>query len=156
LLRKKTNFHFQAISSQWKAFYYLALAVVLGLLIFNIQNRPVAKITGQARQPLEIFDLIILLPVAEELVFRGAIWSKIERHGIGHIAVLAGTSLMFGVEHLGYWAQSNWPLPPSAYFHALSTVFAGVFFGLFRLKSDSLAVPIALHMLANGAILLTQ
>jgi membrane protease YdiL (CAAX protease family) len=155
LITTKT-FHFRTFSFQWKIFCYLALIAILGLLIFNMQNQPVAKITGQARSPLEVFDLIILLPVAEEFVFRGAIWSQLEKRGLGHIAVLAGTSLLFGVEHLGYWAQSSWSLLPDAYLHAISMIFAGIFFGFFRLKSDSLAVPVALHMLANGAILLTQ
>jgi membrane protease YdiL (CAAX protease family) len=82
--------------------------------------------------------------------------SKIAKGDHARLAALVGTSLLFGIEHLGYWAQSNWPLPPDAYFHAISMVFAGLFFGFFRLKSNSLAIPAVLHMLANGAILLTQ
>jgi len=155
-LRKTKAFSFHIPSFQWKAFFYLALFVALVLLLINIQNQPVSKITGLARSPLEVLDLIILLPVAEELVFRGVIWSRIEKFDIRHIAVLVGTSLLFGIEHLGYWTQSYWPLPPEAYFHAISMIFAGIFFGFLRLKSDSLAIPVALHMLANGAILLTQ
>ncbi len=155
-LKKTKAFSFHTYSFQWKTFYYLVLIAVLGLLIFNIQNQSVSKITGLARSPLEVLDLIILLPVAEELVFRGVIWSRIEKFDIRHIAVLVGTSLLFGIEHLGYWTQSYWPLPPEAYFHAISMIFAGIFFGFLRLKSDSLAIPVALHMLANGAILLTQ
>ena len=158
-LTKTKAFHFRILSLQWKMFYYLALIVILGLLIFNVQNQPVSQITGKARTPFEVLDLIVLLPIAEELIFRGAIWSAIQKFlkvEITPILVLTGTSLLFGIEHLGYWAQSNWSLPPGAYLHAFSMVFAGLFFGYFRLKSDSLAVPTVLHMLANGAILLTQ
>ena len=156
LSRKQKIIRFQPLSSRWKIFYCIALTVVLGLLVFNIQNQPVAKITGHPRTPLEVFDLIILLPMAEELVFRGVIWSKFEKISSARLAALAGSSFLFGIEHLGYWAQSNWPLPLDAYLHAFSMVFAGLFFGYFRLKSDSLTIPTALHMLANGAILLTQ
>ena len=156
LIRRQKTIRHQTFLSQWKIFYYLSLFLVLGLLVFNILNQPVAKITGRARMPLEVFDLIVLLPVAEELIFRGAIWSKLEKINPAYIAVLAGTSLLFGVEHLGYWAQTNWPLPPEAYFHAISMIFAGVFFGFFRFKSGSLTIPALLHMLANGTILLTQ
>jgi membrane protease YdiL (CAAX protease family) len=152
-------FHFRTFSLQWRMFYYLALIVVLGLLIFNIQGQPVSQITGKARTPFEVLDIIVLLPIAEELVFRGAIWSvieKIPKVDIVPMVALAGTSLLFGVEHLGYWAQSNWPLPLDAYLHAFSMIFAGIIFGYFRLKSKSLAIPAVLHMLANGAILLAQ
>jgi membrane protease YdiL (CAAX protease family) len=158
-LVKKKALHFRTFSLQWEIFCYLALIVVLGLLIFNIWNQPVSQITGKARTPFEVLDIIVLLPIAEELVFRGVIWSAIEKfpkEGIMPNTVLAGTSLLFGVEHLGYWAQSNWPLPPDAYLHAFSMIFAGLFFGYFRLKSNSLAIPAVLHMLANGAILLAQ
>ena len=158
-LIKTKAFHFRTSSLRWKIFYDLALIVVLGLLIFNIQNGPVSQITGKARTPFEVLDIIVLLPIAEELIFRGAIWSLIEKFlkaEITPILVLAGTSLLFGIEHLGYWAQPNWPLPPDAYLHAFSMIFAGLFFGYFRLKSNSLAIPTVFHMLANGAILLTQ
>jgi membrane protease YdiL (CAAX protease family) len=155
-LRKTKASPFQTSSFQWKVFNYLALIAVLGLLIFNIYNQPVSKITGQTRSPLEVLDLVIFLPVAEELVFRGVIWSTIEKFDARHITVLGGTSLLFGIEHLGYWAQSYWPLPFGAYFHAISMIFAGIIFGFFRLKSDSLSIPAALHMLANGAISLFQ
>ena len=156
LIRRQEILRLQIFSSQWKIFHYLALPIVLGLLVFNIQNQPVANITGRARMPLEVFDLIVLLPVAEELIFRGAIWSMLEKITSSYISILAGTSLLFGVEHLGYWTQTNWPLSPQAYLHVISMVFAGVFFGFFRFKSSSLTIPALLHMLANGAILLTQ
>jgi membrane protease YdiL (CAAX protease family) len=156
LLWKTKRTLFLSLSSRWKLFCYLAVAAILILLTINILNRPVARITGQPRSSFEVLDVIILLPIAEELIFRGAIWSRIQNWGFGQIAILAGTSLLFGIEHLGYWAQTSWSLPPGAYFHAFSMIFAGAFFGFFRLKSGSLTIPTALHMLANGAILLTQ
>jgi membrane protease YdiL (CAAX protease family) len=152
-------FSFLPPSLSWKVFCCLVGIVVFGLLIINIRNEPVSKITGQARSPFEVMDVIFLLPIAEELVFRGVIWSIFERlskNGSWSVVTLVGTSLLFGVEHLGYWAQSNGVLPPDAIVHALLMVVAGACFGAFRLTSRSLAVPMVVHMLANGAILLTQ
>jgi len=158
-LRKTRASLFQASSFQWKVFNFLTLVAILGLLIFNIHNRPVSKITGQTKSPFEILDIIVLLPIAEEMLFRGVIWSMLNKFlggNHGWAVVLAGTSLLFGIEHLGYWAQAYWPLPFDAYLHASSMIFAGIIFGSFRLKSDSLSTPAALHMLANGAISLFQ
>jgi membrane protease YdiL (CAAX protease family) len=157
---KAKSLSFFPSSSFWKAFCYLGWPIALGLLIINIQNAPVAEITGQARSPFEVIDVIIFSPIAEELVFRGVMWSiftgfsRNSRWSI--IVILAGSSLLFGVEHLGYWVQSNWPLPVDAIIHALSMVAAGVCFGMFRQTSRSLAVPMVIHMLANGVILLTH
>jgi membrane protease YdiL (CAAX protease family) len=157
--RQTKAFPFFPASPSWKVFCYVGSIVVFGLLIINIRNEPVSKITGQARLPSEVIDVIILLVIAEELVFRGMMWSifeRLSRSGRRSVVALVGTSVLFGVEHLGYWAQSSWPLPPDAIVHALSMVAAGGFFGAFRLTSRSVAVPMVVHMLANGVILLTQ
>ena len=135
----------------------LATLTVVGLLPLLIRNEPVAAITGRARTLVEILDVVIVVPVAEELLFRGVLWSHFERCVTKRkYAVLAVTSLLFGAEHLGYWAQTEWPLSFEAFEHALSMVGAGVCFGMLRLRSDALAVPIAIHMVANSAVLLTQ
>ena len=147
-------------SSSWRTFCYLGGLIALVLLMVDIHNAPVAKITGQARSPLEVMDVVVLAPIAEELVFRGMIWSLFARlstkaHG-DSLLILMGSSLLFGLEHLGYWAQSHWPLPVDAYLHALSMMAAGMCFGFFRQTSRSISVPAIVHILANGAILLIQ
>lgn len=146
-------------SSSWKIFCYLVGVIVCALLIINILNQPVSKITGQARSPFEVVDVIILGPSTEELVFRGVMWSIFERlskNGRWSVVALVGTSLLFSVEHLGYWAQFHWPLPRDAIIHSLSMVVAGACFGALRMATRSLAAPTVVHMAANGVILLTQ
>lgn len=146
-------------SSLWKIFCLFAGVIILVLLVINTLNQPASKITGQARSPFEVVGTIVFLPIAEELIFRGVMWSTFERlskNGRWSVVALAGTSLLFGVEHLGYWAQSHWPLPPEAAIHSLSMVAAGACFGILRQASRSLAAPVAVHMFANGIILLTQ
>jgi membrane protease YdiL (CAAX protease family) len=129
------------------------------LLIIDLQDQSVSRITGKTRLPLEVIDIIIFGSIAEELVFRGMIWSQVEKvskkadkQGI----ILLGTSLLFGLEHLAYWAQSNWPLPLSAFVHSGSMVLAGIIFGILRMNSKSISVPVVTHMLANASILLIQ
>jgi membrane protease YdiL (CAAX protease family) len=132
---------------------------VLVVLILNVQSRPVSGITGQSRSPHEVLDVIVLGSIAEELVFRGAMWSlfqQLAKEGNENMIALVGTSILFGVEHLGYWVQSTWSLPTAAYLHSISMIVAGVFFGIFRLKTRSLTIPMFIHMLANGIILVSQ
>ena len=59
------------------------------------------------------------------------------------------------------WNGASWllgtnllALPVEAYLHALSMVAAGICFGFFRQTSRSLTVPMMVHILAIGAILL--
>ncbi|MBN1266354.1 MAG: CPBP family intramembrane metalloprotease [Anaerolineales bacterium] len=157
--RRTKPFSLRPSIPSWKISLLILGVIIPVLLVLNILNQPVSKITGQARSPFDVLNTNVFLPIAEELIFRGVIWSILERifRKIRRSnAVLAGTSLLFGVGHLGYWAQTHWPLPFDAVIHALSMVAAGVCFGLLRQKSESLAIPTAVHILANAAILLTQ
>ena len=142
-----------------RAVYYLMGISMLILLILNVQSQPASGITGQARSPCEVINVVVLGSAAEELVFRGAMWSlfqQLARGGNENRKALAGTSILFGVEHLGYWAQSTWPLPMDAYIHSISMVVAGLFFGILRLKTESLPIPMFVHVLANGFIVSFQ
>ena len=157
--RKTRSFSLLPASSPWKIFCYFIGIIVFLLLIFNILNQPISKITGQARSLFEVVDVIVFASITEELVFRGVMWSifeKFSQNSSWGVVTLIGTSLLFGVEHLGYWAQSHWPLPLDAMIHSILMVVAGAYIGIFRMASRSLAAPIAVHMLANAAILLAQ
>jgi membrane protease YdiL (CAAX protease family) len=120
--------------------------------------QPVAGISGLPRSPAHLIDVILLGSIAEELIFRVVIWSILTRLSQKNswIITLVGTSLLFGVMHFGYWAQSGWIFQPEAVFHVISMVFAGAFLGAVRLASRSLAAAMIVHMLVNAAILLTQ
>jgi membrane protease YdiL (CAAX protease family) len=65
----------------------------------------VAGITGLPRSPAQVIDVILLGSIAEELIFRGVIWSILVRLSQKNswIMTLVGTSLLFGVMHFGYW-----------------------------------------------------
>jgi membrane protease YdiL (CAAX protease family) len=156
---RKNLFDYHPSSLAGRVILFLLGISVLVLLILNVQYRPVSGITGRVKSPYEVVDVIVLGSIAEELIFRGAIWSVFQwlSQGDGkNITVLVGTSILFGIEHLGYWANSSWPLSSNAYLHSLSMILAGVFFGYIRLKTRSLTMPISIHMLANGIILWSQ
>ena len=143
----------------WKASCLFGGAVTLVLLVIAVLNEPVSQITGQVRAPFAVINVIVLTPMAEELVFRGVMWSIFERLSTSDRwrgGPIVGTSFLFGIEHLGYWVQSLWPLPLHAVLHSLSMVAAGACFGAFRCFSGSLVVPIIIHMVANGIVLLGQ
>lgn len=138
---------------------YLLGVSVFFLLTLNLLYPSVSGITGRMRLSYEVIDVIVLGSMAEELLFRGMAWSLFKQlfkaNDTDYMA-LVGTSVLFGVAHLGYWAQSHWPLPAAAYLHSLCMILAGIFFGVFRLKTRSLTIPVILHVLANGIVLLLQ
>jgi membrane protease YdiL (CAAX protease family) len=147
------------VNNSKKAIIIAMLIGIILLIFINIINRPISGITGQARSPIEVVELIVFGPITEEILFRGVIWSIIDKlitKSKGEWITLLGTSILFGVSHLGYWAQSSWPLPTFAFIHAVSMIIAGMIFGYLRMKANSLNLPISVHSLANGFILLFQ
>lgn len=156
---KANNFPFLPSLLLWKVFYWVGSLSAIVLVFINIQAEPVSQITGQARCALSVVNVIVLLPLAEEMIFRGHMWSFFEKISVEDRfkkITLLSTSLLFGIGHLGYWLQFYWPLPIDAIFHSLLMVFAGFILGLFRWISDSLMVPMVVHVVANGIVLLNQ
>ncbi|HAR42518.1 MAG TPA: hypothetical protein DCS07_07790, partial [Bdellovibrionales bacterium] len=89
-------------------------------------------------------------PVAEELLFRQAIYGLMEQRGLPIHTVITISSLIFGAYHLIgllLLPQSYW------FFVTLQAIFAcviGFAFGYIRHGTRSLVPTIALHSIVNG------
>ncbi|MET0399762.1 MAG: type II CAAX endopeptidase family protein [Longimicrobiaceae bacterium] len=83
---------------------------------------------------LDLLGSLALAPVVEELVFRGALLRSWTRRR-GRTAALLGTAAIFAVLHPG---------------DLLGTFVFGVVQGVIRLRTRTLLVPIACHVLFNG------
>jgi membrane protease YdiL (CAAX protease family) len=80
-----------------------------------------------------------LLPVAEEIIFRGYLFDALRRRFSGKVTVIV-TALVFAMAHLQLF-----------YFVPLAGL--GLILGWARLKTDSLRFPVFLHLLNNGLFL---
>ncbi len=92
---------------------------------------------------LLIFGVVVLVPIAEELVFRMGLQSGLLRMtGSPWIAVLL-TSVVFTLAHVAVIPAGSW--------HAYAQLFVlSVAIGISYERTKSLGVPIAMHMLFNG------
>jgi membrane protease YdiL (CAAX protease family) len=155
---KTKSFSFLPSSESWKKFCILGSMSALILLLLDITNEPISKITGQARCSLSVVNVIVLSALAEELIFRGHMWSLFEKVTVKNrlATTLLVTSFLFGAQHIGYWLQFYRPLPIDAIFHSLLMILSGFFLGLFRWLSGSLWGSIVVHIVANGIVLLFQ
>lgn len=78
-----------------------------------------------------------LIPLVEELVYRGLWWSALEKKGLHPVAILAITSGIFALVHLE-------PVRTPVLF------VLGMAIGLGRLVTGRIAASIAAHMYVNG------
>ena len=83
-----------------------------------------------------LFTAVVLAPLAEELLFRGILYTLIKQHGRPRLA-LWGTSLLFGAIHFNLAA-----LP--------SLCFLGLVFAWLYERTGNLLAPVTAHVLFNA------
>lgn len=99
-----------------------------------------------ARDPLRYFKLAVLIPIAEEIVFRGGIQPALLRTRVGVRRVLGcsvanlATSALFALAHL--------PFHPPLW--ALATFAPSLVFGHLRERYASVIPAVLLHVFYNA------
>lgn len=91
---------------------------------------------------IAVLAIVVLAPVTEELFFRGAVL-PILANRFGPIAGVLLSSLAFGMMHIQ-------PTLDSSLYVIFMTACAGVVLAIARLKSQSLLLPIFMHMGFNS------
>jgi len=126
----------------WSAvFGCLVLAAAVSLSIGGIPVLPLFRASLPASQQQLILLFIVggvIGPVAEELVYRGLIYTFLRQWGI--IIAVSGSTLLFVLSHL---PGSAIPVPQ---------LVGGIVFCLAYERSKSLIAPIIIHMLGNTAL----
>jgi len=117
----------------------LTAAATVALPFINYtqtQDTGFAQIATQYEYILAFISLVVIAPVAEEILFRGYLFGKLQKYVPIWGSVLI-TSLLFAIVHF------QWNVSLDVF--ALSLVLC-----MLRVVSDSLWPSILLHMLKNG------
>jgi len=88
--------------------------------------------------PLFWFNLLIVGPVGEEIVFRGFLYQGWSQSRLGTIGTILLTSVLFGLMH---WTYS--------WIGIFSIFYFGLLVGWLRWRSGSLLVPMLVHFVCN-------
>lgn len=123
-------------------FVLSALLIMLATSLFpwfnvgQVQDTGFSQLNLRYEYILAFFTLVIVAPVAEEVIFRGYLFGKLKKFVPIWIAVLV-TSLLFGFIH-GAWNL------------AIDTFALSIVMCLLRLGTGSIWAPILLHMTKNS------
>jgi len=132
----------------WKELFKWSLIVILLAGIFDtltfLLDRPIVTkfmvdtYTTAYFVPFLWFAFIIVAPLTEELFFRGFLFKGIEHSRIGAAGAVVITSLLWSVMHIQYDI------------YGITNLFiSGLLLGLARVKSNSIYVPVVMHILQN-------
>lgn len=92
---------------------------------------------------------VVVAVVAEEITFRGAVFGVLARHS--ELAAVFGSALLFGAAHTISLLAGVAPAPVAT--QVLGAFGLGLVLGVVRLRTGSLAGPIVIHAVWNGAAL---
>ena len=139
-LRQYSGMRFQiaSLTKNWRYVVFLMSVVTFGLVIFV--NLHLTQYFHHVKYPIIFF---LITPVAEELLFRGAVYEALRKMNIYPIV---GSALLFGLHHLQYF---DFHLTRFAVFQMTYTFFLGLLFGLMRKKSSSIYPSLVTHILIN-------
>lgn len=135
----------------WVVYFliYLAAVAILSQLIPSLnvnqqQNIGFNNVYGAAEMIMTAISLVILPPLAEEIMVRGFLYGSLKR-GMPVLAAAITTSLIFAAAHLPEGGASG-PL----YIAAIDTFILSLVLVYLREKTNSLWAGITLHALKNG------
>jgi uncharacterized protein len=94
---------------------------------------------GATERLLRVVGIVVVAPVAEELIFRGALFTRLARTQLDAPGAIAVTAALFAILHLQY-GQARMGL----------ILADGLFYGLARAKTGSVLVPLTCHMIGNA------
>ncbi len=111
---------------------------------------------------ISVVESVLIYPIFEELLFRGYVWSKLEKRfegrRFGGMEIIALNSLLFGVWHLGYLdvifmktqAQlTSTPFVTIMFYKVLTGMVFGVLTGVARWRMKSTYSSILVHSFFN-------
>ncbi|MCX6728795.1 MAG: type II CAAX endopeptidase family protein [Candidatus Saccharibacteria bacterium] len=130
--------------------YLLLSAILLYTLSrlgpgFNIDQKQdvgFSDVVFQYQFILAFLSLVIIAPIAEEILFRGYLFGKLKKFVPVWLAILV-TSLVFGLFHLVNSGSLAWNL-------AIDTFALSIILCLLRVVTGNIWSSILLHMLKNG------
>jgi membrane protease YdiL (CAAX protease family) len=117
---------------------------VTGLNVNQQQNIGFTNVHGSAQLVLTFISLVVLPPIAEEIMVRGFLYSSLKK-GLPLVWAVIGTSAIFAIAHLPEGGATG-PL----YIAALDTFILSLVLIYLREKTGSLWASITLHAFKNG------
>jgi len=148
---QRSAFHFPIQSIQWRRVLVPACMWLVPTAFLVLSHTVWVPYISK---PLDIVAFMVTGLLAEEFLFRGAIYDLVLRVFEGHTAskVAVGYSaLFFGLGHLQY---HNFSLTESALTQISYTIVMGVFFGIVRERSGSIWPCVLMHVMNNSFTLI--
>jgi len=135
--------HAVTLKNTLKYLTLMGVAMIVMAIIAIISEHPTPQVMSDiyhsAKYPALLwFALIIAAPFFEEILFRGFLFEGLQHSSVGLISTAMITSALWASIHLQY-----------GLYEIVLIFFVGLLLSYAKVKSQSLYIPIAMHVLMN-------
>lgn len=138
----------RAISSRRPTWGFLVTATA-GFGVFRIAGTLGLAMPFDLGSPLTLLMLLLIGPVLEEFLFRGAIWRLLQGLRSPTKVAWLTTSVLFSLSHFMAWFRVPEEWHPFILYQTAYTLMLGLYCGSLREKTGSLAAPTVVHLVFN-------
>ena len=151
---KSLAFNIGDKSRKSKILYILSTIMVLALII----TAPMFGSDYSLSIILPLIEPAVLIPIFEELIFRGYIWDRLKNSGLNEKQVFLLVTILFSLWHLGYYDIiytrvannfQNVNMFTTMFFKVLTGAAFGLLTGIVRWKTKSTCSSILVHSFFN-------
>jgi membrane protease YdiL (CAAX protease family) len=124
--------------------YVIIFVLSFILQILGVSSTDLSNVTDlDFLSPPVLFVLVAVIPVAEEIFFRGFLLEKIESFAGQNIAIVT-TSILFGIAHMGY----------GKIFPVIMPMIMGLLLAYIVIKTKNLFASIFAHVTFNVTVII--
>lgn len=133
-----------------KTFFILFTIFVIVFFI----TTPIITNSINIRSIFLLIESALLIPIFEEILFRGYLWNKLEFEGFSKITVFIVITLLFGFWHLGYTDVIMLRVPFDNLLFTMSMkiiigIIIGAIIGFARYKTENAYLGLLIHIFIN-------
>lgn len=150
IIAKKKGVPLSVFPTRHKIFYAAATVVSMALIVSSV-------LIADGKHLFFISSLVssaLVVPVFEELIFRGYVWNKLEERFNGKFTVYMITTLLFAVWHIGYADSIIIRVAPDKvlfimFMKVVTGLCFGIVLGAVRYKTKNCYSTILMHSVMN-------
>ncbi len=145
---RKKEISLSVFPKQFDKFYILITFVAIILFLVTPSNY-----NGDVEPKLLLIYGSVVIPIFEELIFRGYVWNKLNEILKKELFTYVVTTILFGLWHLGYISsiafRVNISLVHIMFWKVVTGVSFGIVLGALRLKTKNCYSTMVLHGILN-------
>ena len=130
-------------------FKAMPLAALFGLLVFKTATSLGLPIPFDFSSVEIVFQLLIIAPILEELLYRLALWNCIEAFSSKPKVLIGFSTLLFSLGHFAAYFYVPADFKIFVIYQSVYVIFLSIWVSIGKLKTNRIQTPVLIHFMFN-------